>query len=357
MINRIFVLGASDPEMNAIEILLGQAGQDFVHASVNGRRVSPRDAYAEPTMIMAGSVDPAMVIPSVVVTVECDVQLPEEWRGADVVVVDHHRPGDPGYGLGPDHFVEASSVGQVISLLAQEGVPLPFRHAPVPKSEGAGSIHRAHGHWWVETIPALSGVVYGEQIPTALVMTAAADHCLAAAYAGKCPGVDPEELLLHRASERGEWLARGPGQGRDAARESLCRDPADLDTAEDAAYAWAVAVLAGVHVTRERLRELVRNRARREVLGGVEVLDLRSIGTLPELPTALSLEGLAAIYRMVPPEGARDPRVKVGIIGAGLGTVPGPEPVVAFLGHWAREHGLMGIYGDPARGYAGGYEE
>lgn len=61
--------------------------------------------------------------------------------------------------------------------------------------------------------------------------------------------------------------------------------------------------------------------------------------------------------QVVPPAGSRDPRPKVGVIGAGEGTVPGTAPVEAFLGGWAEQQGLVDLYGDPVRGYAGGYEE
>src|SRR5690606_40611474 len=38
--------------------------------------------------------------------------------GISVIRIDHHCPGDPGYGLPPSKFFAASSIGQVIAELA-----------------------------------------------------------------------------------------------------------------------------------------------------------------------------------------------------------------------------------------------
>src|SRR5690606_38968626 len=40
----------------------------------------------------------------------------------DRVQIDHHRPGDPGYGRPPAEFLPASSLGQVIAELARLGL-------------------------------------------------------------------------------------------------------------------------------------------------------------------------------------------------------------------------------------------
>jgi hypothetical protein len=233
------------------------------------------------------------------------------------------------------------------------------------------------------------------EIPHHLLLVAAADHCLSAAYAGRCPGVDPAELAAHRLRERAAWLARGPGQGRDEARHNVAaalgRRPEELDGGVRAGHSggplcgcgpgsygsgetgastrygsgdcydpecqeywisWPEAVRAAYLATEVALHSAPRIR-----MGEVEVIDLRALGTLPELPEVLARTGQCALYRMEPSPGARDPRVKIGIIGAGEGTVPGRAPVEEFLGGWAAAQGLVDLYGDPARGYAGGYEE
>lgn len=370
-----FVLGAADPEMGSIEQMLQLMGTSYVYAvDAAGARVTPRTAYA--------AVRPGVAGPFV--AVECG----GDWAAA--VVCDHHRPGDPGYGRPPDEFLPASTLGQVISTLAQRGVSF-FGHFEVRRwpAEAApsGQIywHEGPSHgpaaWWVVTHEN-GGIRTDYRIPPSLARTAAADHCLGAAYAGLCPGVEPGELARQRTRERAAWLAAGPAPERDAARAEIARayfgrTPEMLDVGEvgeggvpddDCAddcprYAhaahtpipgaptrWEIAVRHAIQSTRRALQS-----APRVSLGGVDVLDLREIGTLPELPTALVETGQCAIYRMAPPAAARDPRVKVGIIGAGEGTVPGAAPVAAFLAELGPRLGLEGLYGDPARGYAGGY--
>src|SRR5690606_27510283 len=49
----------------------------------------------------------------------------------------------------------------------------------------------AEGPNWV--VGSRSSNFRGVVIPDDIVYTAAADHCLAAAYRGECPGVDPDE--------------------------------------------------------------------------------------------------------------------------------------------------------------------
>src|SRR5690606_15369025 len=82
-----------------------------------------------------------------------------------VTRIDHHNPGDPGYEMPPERYLEGASLGQTLGLLEVE---------PTPTQR----------------------------------LLAAADHCLTAAYQERCPGVDPRELLFLRAS----WRARVTGR-------------------------------------------------------------------------------------------------------------------------------------------------
>jgi len=68
--------------------------------------------------------------------------------------------------------------------------------------------------------------------------------------------------------------------------------------------------------------------------------------SVPELPDAASREGAAYIATVS--DGRGRPKVVLG----GCTT---PEMVRAFLDHWAPQQGLVDCYGDPARGFAGGY--
>ncbi len=45
-------------------------------------------------------------------------------------------------------------------------------------------------------------------VPRDVMLIAAADHCLAAAYRGECPGVDPDALMRWRAESRAAFQRR-----------------------------------------------------------------------------------------------------------------------------------------------------
>lgn len=141
-----FLLGADDPEMKAIEHILRASGMPFSYASVKGNRTSPGDSYRGDAITVLETQQ--------LVVVECAFKgMPDS-----TVVIDHHRPGDPGFALGPDRFWEASSIGQLHTLLEIE----PNRHA---------------------------------------VVMAAFDHCFAAAVHGECRGVTSEEVIHLRLIE------------------------------------------------------------------------------------------------------------------------------------------------------------
>jgi len=209
MADRIWIMSSSDPEMETIEGLLREAGERIIYAlGPDGARVRAADAYrvaalSEP--IPAGSV---------VYRVECDgPAIPP-----DAVVIDHHRPGDPGYGRPPEEFLPASSIGQVIAELArQENLPAVWRckgqgleSAPI----GCVKWNPYGPYWHVGITPADASrrLSWGELLfahslvlPNDIVLTAAADHCLGAAYRGECPGVDPDALMRWRAESRARF--------------------------------------------------------------------------------------------------------------------------------------------------------
>jgi len=216
------ILGASDPEMTAIEDLGRQVGAEIRYAlSARGERVRADEAY------QAVALDAPLPDGTTVYAVECDgPAIP-----ADAVRIDHHRPGDPGYGRPPAEFLPASSIGQVISVLARTGqdrwscplgaLPLSalgwtFYQGDTPRLDrGAYSCHReCYGWqypparepraWWIGGWPWQSPQSAGiarVRVPDRIILTAAADHCLAAAYRGECPGVDPDALCRARLVE------------------------------------------------------------------------------------------------------------------------------------------------------------
>jgi hypothetical protein len=106
------------------------------------------------------------------------------------VIIDHHNPGDPGYGRSPAEFLPASSIGQVIAILGDDRIAI-NRHTLSAESPQdlylvpAGALADDSDPAWC------LGTGF---VPTDIVLTAAADHCLDAARRGECPGVDPDDL-------------------------------------------------------------------------------------------------------------------------------------------------------------------
>lgn len=266
---RLWLLGAPDPEMVRIEKLLLDAGEVVEYAcTADGAQVAPHTAYKAAVPALDG-VDELHLV-------ECGFNetVPD---GVAVVVFDHHRPGDRGYGQPAEQYWLASSLGQVVNWL------------------------------WEHDLPA--------RITTDLLMAAAADHCLAAAYRGLCPRVNPEALMRWRAETRAAF------QGRTVA-----------------------SVLADVEAARAALRaapvlQLDPDRT-------LPAADMRG-RQVPELPEAAVREGVCFVAEQAMPDG----RVKIVCQG---GT---PEQIRAFMEAWAPANRLAGVYGDPARGFAGGIIE
>lgn len=242
-----------------------------------------------------------------------------------VVIIDHHRYGDTGYGKGPEEFLEASSIGQVVSHLAVLGLWTGAQFAPTGSLAG----HIAYdsiGDWWVvATIPPDGPTVWA-MIPDEIALCAAADHCLEAAYRGRCPGVDPDDLMVWRAESRAAFQKR----------------PVE-------------AVLADIEAAQKRLRAVTVEAGCRQCgawrgdcgecshVRCPEFADLRG-ESIPELPEAAAREGVPFLADQTD----RDGRRKVVLMAAPA------ELVQRFL---AGEivPGLVDMYGDPARGFAGGY--
>lgn len=332
--NVVAVLGAPDPEMNAIEALLVAAGVEIVYATINGMRVRPDQAYlADPIQRFHAGVceDIAHIL-----RIECDWDGTYDSLACGVTVIDHHRPGDPGYGVGPEGFMAASSLGQVIAYLTANGHPPSIvieRNSVATYT--ATRFRTKDGIWQVRHTEEYDNGGYEAyrdvwyQVPHALVMTAAADHCLPHAYAGKCTAVCPDEL--------GEWRARSRAEFQNTSADKI---------------------LARIAIARQKLVAaphvylyLDHDEQGNDVYESAK--DVREIGPVDELPEACARDGVAVIYQS--PERlctAQHPkgRFKVGILS---GT---PEQIRAFMTRWAPTNGLEDIYGDPARGYAGGYK-
>lgn len=325
--NRIWVLGAPDPEMELIEKLLRECGERVEYATVwrDGvrRRVTPAEAYAPDVEIGAG----LRGLRATAYMVECApavlVGSPFDgidWTGA-AVKIDHHRPGDPGYGRPPEEFFGASSIGQVLSVLRRHG----------PAFFDAGEWITCDGGEPRDVGGFIIGMPYADTVPQEVVLAAAADHCLAAAYRGECPGVDPDALMQWRAETRAAHLGR-----------SVDELLADVERAREALRAAALVELSGPLACEYHGATYEPGCG---ACAHAVVHDLRG-RDVPELPEAAAREGVAYLATVV----ERNGRTKVV-----LGGHTTPEMVREFMEHWAPAHGLVGIYGDPARGFAGAY--
>lgn len=309
--NRWWVLGARDPEMDAIEELLQELAEPFFYAvHADGTRVAPGTAYNAADFIPrpGGVTSDAVGQP---VLVECAVPTWPTLRSA--AVCDHHLEGQSGYRAGPKDFLEGSSLGQVIRLVAGDPVELPFPQkewlGQLPKDFTAGEFSMdAEGKWRVSGISGEeTRVGYYALIPLNLVFTAALDHCPAAAYAGHCPGIDPVVI-------REWWIARRAaelGLPRVAVNERIVRALRKIQTSP------------------------------RVCVGPDTVVDCRTAEFVPELPEAAAFAGLPILTA---PEVRGVRRLMLRHASA--------EAVTAFLSNPPEP--LHQMFGVPARGYAGG---
>lgn len=251
---KYFILGAPDPEMQAIEELVLAHGHQVVYATSGGRRCLPLNAYVADNL--TGPVGPW---DQGVVWVECALQ----FAVPRIEIIDHHQPGDFGYGMAAQFYWEASSLGQCCAMLGVEKTPK-------------------------------------------LALIAAADHCLTHAYAGQCSDIDPDELLRFRAKIRATFQKRSQEN-----------------------------VLSDITNAIDRLQS-----SDKRVIAGIEVVDLGT-DNLPELGEAAAFAGQPALIQTH----AQDGRRKLRLLSA----------PAAVIKEWMATCGLHGVYGDPERGYAGGY--
>ncbi|HXH05754.1 MAG TPA: hypothetical protein VNI83_04100 [Vicinamibacterales bacterium] len=318
---RAWILGAPDPEMERIAALLGELGEPgepIWYAMAGGARVRPETAYRAETVGEITSRGRLLQVHREVLAA-VDAVIAVECGGPAIpptaIAIDHHRRGDPGYGRPPSDFLPASSLGQVIAVLVQHGqLPdWPRTHVLFSHAAPAGTWWRTPDDAWAVATgrSAGEGASLCLNVPADLVLAAAADHCLAAAYRGECPGVDPDALMRWRVE------TRAAHQGRSV--ESILID---------------------LEAARRALRS-----APRIDLGGEPVADLRG-RAIPELPEAAAREGIAFLATPLVRPGERQKVVLQCASPAQLAAWPA----------WAAAHGLVDLYGgDPARGFAGGY--
>lgn len=263
--NYYFILGAADPEMTAIEDVLRQKNASFGYATAGGRRVHSGNAYAADGIEDKSSPNsgPFVFVDKEIVFVECKV------RGVNAaLVVDHHAEGHPGFNLPPVDFWFASSIGQVCRLL---------------------DVQPSEELWYI----------------------AAADHCLAAAYHGLCPGVDPGKLFELRVRQKAAFTKK----------------PVEL-----------------IREKIEKAIQALKDCDKVIQIAGVAVKDTRG-QVIDELPEAAAMLGTPFLAEVRDPDGRR----KIVLQAAP------PDVVEEFAKVTANTLGLKDVYAMPIRGLAGGY--
>lgn len=359
MSNRVWILGASDPEMEAIEALLRECGERVVYAlGPDGERVTSREMYR------ARLSTPATA--GVAYEVECMVADRATILSERCITIDHHRPGDPGYGRPPAEFLPASSIGQVVAVLARLDLLRDWARSSFMSSNPPGTIHVDHHRGdmvqphcaivaTAQPYEGWAGQHAVREIPDDIVFAAAADHCLGAAYRGECPGVHPDALMQWRVESRAKFQGVAPKTilaAIEAARGELAAAPTLRETTRDdvrrAVEGWEYDRMANGRLPDVETWTSARDAHLQSICPDAmdDVRDMRRPEPIPELPEAATRDGVA--YVSGPLVDPRDP-------GRAKYTVSGPADVVrAWMETWAPAQGMVGIYGDPARGFAGG---
>jgi hypothetical protein len=163
--NTAFLLGVNDPEMQAIRQILDERNAKCIQATNGGRLVHPGNAYVSDGPILDENVRNLVLI-------ECKPQ--HLSKNVAVFVIDHHAAGHPGFDKEYSEFWEASSLGQLVTLL--------------------------NGPQFCECI----------QVSERMLHIAAMDHCLAAARRGLCPGIIPDvldEIQMEKHQQRNRIAA------------------------------------------------------------------------------------------------------------------------------------------------------
>ncbi|MEM3062421.1 MAG: hypothetical protein QW303_02595 [Nitrososphaerota archaeon] len=168
----LFVLGAGDNEMRCIAQLLDQ-NFNIGWACKNGKKVNQTNAYdADEVQNLNGdklSGDEAVLV-------GCGGQIAHQFQKVWTIT---HRSELP-----PRHFLVATPLGQVLLLLAAQGLlPGEWERRPIPTPGNGDPVFRG-GRW---IVPLRDGL--GVCLPPSLVATAALKHCPESVLRGEIPGI------------------------------------------------------------------------------------------------------------------------------------------------------------------------
>lgn len=375
----IWILGAPDAEMSAIELLLRECGQGVYIALAPTMRLDPVTGTISPVLDEQGLPVYGRVAPGQVATGAAEL-LPDGTEGAVLrhpsgipglvaievagpwgqAHIDHHGHAERAE-WGPDRFLQASSLGQVIERLAIMGV-LPaswggdFLPSIGARDETDGVFIMSPGGWSI----VLDGCF--RIIPQALVFEAAADHCPGGAIAGRCPGVNPGAFAPFLAESKRRqyfsWMsAEEFASELEISRATLRIAPpcVALDTLvptqiQGPDAEWFDAGMQPAGYVRD-LRHLEPGTVPAQGSGEMYPAEFL-VGIVAAL-----FEGLGFVCRIRRADG----KLALRSNGHGQGTLAGTRPAEVFLADPAAfgcgprfPPGEDASYGSPVRGYFGG---
>lgn len=313
----VWVLGAADREMGAIEALLTQVGQSWTYGyHRNGRRVSNNNAYAMdvPPPLKHNPSQPTVLV-------ECNIQ-----RGRfDRKLYPHvHVISDRAYGYWVDvvkrpvlckEFMSISTIGKVIRYLAEQRIDLPWPHHAQRVREPqqpVGTVYLHPDYGWV--VQARTTDVYAV-IPKELIFIAAGDLCLPMAYRRLLPRVDPGELLKYRLKSRADHRFLNPEELEKRFFDSV-----------------------------DKLRQYIELHGLKDRKQVVDLTD-KSEDFIPEIKEVAAWIGRTTITRLKNYCTGQERLILVG----------GGDPDT--IQQWMEQQRYAGhsVYGDPEYGYAGAY--
>lgn len=323
MISLFFLLGAPDAEMAMIEKLLLEVQDENPNASINF-------CYAESTpgirLRPGQSVAPDIYPPAKVRGYAVEVP----GHAADWVDIDHHDAKNLNTSAPPERGFEASSIGQVIRALAQEGINPPSDWHLLAYNGVPGGISPLGLVGW--KLPGGNTVVL--RIPDQLVWEGRLDHNLAGALASG----DPEIAEYAREGRRLQFAPNMPKAAYDAAIDLALKTLVEAPPALDLDPKGRVADLTGLEPD------------------GPGVEKYPSSFPFGPLVGALGRRGYLVKCRRA------DGTIALRVGGCGMGSVPGPEPIQRWLDGVGIARGCLpadaprpnNLYGFVARGMGGG---
>ncbi|QQR76519.1 hypothetical protein IPJ63_03415 [Candidatus Nomurabacteria bacterium] len=272
--NIIVVFGGADFEEAAARLIAKKHGLVLATATVDGVPCHAGNAYKANGFVVDEGKESNE---DIVIVFECSEKV--AGNREIIMVCDHHNPGDPGFGFPPENFWRGSSIGQLCKYLNEE-----------PTEE--------------------------------LLMVAASDHCFPAAYAGKCPGINPEEFAKFRISQKVAFYATD-------VRNAHKSTPSEL----------------------EEIIQMTMQKISKAPIIEPGLVDMRGQGFVEELPESAVRLGLAYISEIQDRDRNQVPTGNMKIV---IGGCTDPEMVVSFM-EWANAlpNKVGNAYGDPIRGFAG----